>query len=71
MAIGFDRMSKWFLYGCHENAFNSLKDLLDGNIHGKSFAKEKQLKAYEDIAVNNDGTAGEKIFAYAKQRLGI
>ncbi|MBR1695711.1 MAG: hypothetical protein IJ709_09995, partial [Selenomonas sp.] len=71
MSIGFDRMSKWFLYGCNENAFNSLKDLLDGNIQGKAFDKEKQLKAYEDIAVNNDGTAGEKIFAYVRRKLGI
>lgn len=71
MAIGFDRMSKWFLYGCIENAFNSLKDLLDGNIHGKAFDKERQLKAYESIAVNNDGTAGEKIYAYTRKQLGI
>ena len=24
MEIGYDRMSAWFLYGCMENAFNSL-----------------------------------------------
>ena len=71
MAIGFDRMSKWFLYGCRENAFNSLKDLLDGNINGKAYDKEKQLKAYADIAVNNDGTAGEKIYAYVRQQVRI
>ena len=69
MEIGYDRMSKWFLYGCIENAFNSLKDLLDGNIHGKPFNREKQLKEYSDIAANNDGTAGEKIYDFAMKQM--
>lgn len=69
MEIGFARMSKWFLYGCSENAFNSLMDLLDGTIHGKQFSHEYQLKAFSDIAANNDGTAGEKIYNYAMKRM--
>lgn len=69
MAIGYDRMSAWFLYGCMENAFNSLQDLLDGNIHGKEFDRELQLKAYSSIAANNDGTAGEKIYGFVMERM--
>ena len=69
MAIGYDRMSAWFLYGCMENAFNSLQDLLDGNIHGKQFDRDLQLAAYSSIAANNDGTAGEKIYDFVMERM--
>ena len=69
LEIGFDNMSAWFLYGCMENAFNSLEHLLDGTIHGKSFSREKQLTAFADIAANNDGTAGEKIYNFALKQM--
>lgn len=69
MEIGYDRMSVWFLYGCRENAFNSLKDLLDGTIHGKQFDREKQLAEYSDIAANIDGTAGEKIYDFVMRQM--
>ena len=71
MEIGYDRMSRWFLYGCKENAFNSLKDLLDGTIHGKQFDRERQLAEYSGIAANIDGTAGEKIYDFAVQQMAI
>ena len=69
MAIGYDRMSAWFLYGCMENAFNSLEDLLDDNIHGKQFDRDQQLAAYSSIAANIDGTAGKKIYDFVMERM--
>jgi hypothetical protein len=69
MEIGFARMSKWFLYGCNESAFNTLIDFLNGTIHGKAFSREEQLTAFADIAVNNDGTAGEKIYEFVMERM--
>ena len=69
MQIGYDRMSAWFLYGCMENAFNSLQDLLNDTIHGKPFDREQQLAAYSSIAANIDGTAGEKIYKFVMEQI--
>lgn len=69
MKIGFDRMSKWFLYGCNENAFNTLPDFINGTIHGKAFSREEQLLSFADIAANNDGTAGKKIYEFVVERM--
>ena len=71
MQIGYDRMSTWFLYGCMENAFNSLKDLLNDTIHGKQFDREQQLAAYSSIAANIDGTAGGKIYKFVMERARV
>ncbi len=61
---GFDCTSNWIRYSCMENAFNSLTDLLDEHIVGSSFDREKQVRAYGEIATNNDGTCGEKIHQF-------
>lgn len=66
---GFCEMSEYDAYGCWEDAFNSLKDFIDGNISGKPFDRERQLAAYEKIAANPDGTAGAKIYHFVKQKL--
>ena len=58
-------------YACDESAYNSLEDLLDGNISGSSFDRERQLWAYEKIAANNDGTCGEKVHAFVCKSLGL
>lgn len=63
---GFNDCSQWLKYCCCENAFNSLKDFLDGNITGKQFDREKQMKSYGEIAVNNDGSCGEKVHEFIK-----
>jgi len=63
---GFNNCSQWLKYCCCENAFNSLKDFLDGNITGKQFNRENQMKSYGEIAANNDGSCGEKVHAFIK-----
>ncbi|MBQ7497488.1 MAG: hypothetical protein IJU00_06610, partial [Selenomonas sp.] len=63
---GFCQMSEYDAYGCWEDAFNSLQDFVDNNISGNQFDRDKQLAAYSKIAANNDGTAGEKIYAYIR-----
>lgn len=61
---GFDCTSDWIRYSCMEDAFNSLRDLLDNRITGKPFNRDKQVQAYKEIAANNDGTCGEKIHQF-------
>ena len=63
---GFCQMSEHDAYGCWEDAFNSLLDLVDDNISGNQFDRDKQLATYGKIAANSDGTAGEKIYAYIR-----
>ena len=63
---GFCQMSEYDAYGCWEDAFNSLKDFVDGNISGKQFDQEAQRIAYSQIVADTDGTAGEKIYQYIR-----
>ncbi len=63
---GFNDCSQWLKYCCCENAFNSLKDFLDGNITGQQFHRERQIISYKDIAANNDGSCGQKVHEYVK-----
>ncbi|MCH5342801.1 MAG: hypothetical protein J1E64_02090 [Acetatifactor sp.] len=66
---GFAEQTEWLQYACMENAFNSLTDFLDGNITGAPFDKERQLLAYGSIAANYDGTCGEKIHRFVREKL--
>ena len=66
---GFCEMSEHDAYGCWEDVFNSLKDFVDGNISGAQFDRERQLAAYRNIAANNDGTAGEKIYRFLMDKI--
>lgn len=66
---GFWEQSEWLQYACAENAFNSLTDFLDGNVTGAAFDRERQLRAYEKIAANYDGTCGEKVHRYVRDQL--
>jgi len=63
---GFNDFSQWLRYCCCENAFNSLKNFLDGNITGKPYNREKQIKSYGEIAANNDGSCGQKVHEFIK-----
>lgn len=63
-AAGFDKESDWLLYCCREGAFHSLPDFLEQRVMGKPFDREKQIHAYQEIASNNDGTCGEKIYQF-------
>lgn len=61
---GFNDDSQWLKYCCCENAFNSLKDFLDGNITGRQYDREKQIKSYKEIVANNDGSCGQKVHEF-------
>ena len=66
---GFCEISEWLRYGCEEDAFNTLADFLDGNVTGAPFDRTRQLRAFDEIAANSDGTAGEKIHAFVCKEL--
>lgn len=65
---GFNKESEWIMYCCRESAFNSLTDFLDDHITGNPFDREKQTQAYKEIAENNDGTSGKKIYQFVSER---
>lgn len=66
---GFRESDQWLQYSCQENVFNSLPDFLDGNVMGEAFDRERQVRAYREIAANNDGTCGEKIYHMVRQKV--
>ena len=66
---GFCEWSEWFPYAASENAFNSLGDFLDGTMVGAPFDQERQLKAFETVTVNHDGTCGESIHRFVADKL--
>ncbi len=61
---GFCDQSPWQRYGCNEDAFNSLQDLIDGTISGAGFDRDKELASYGEITANPDGTCGRKVFEF-------
>ena len=66
---GFKECSQWFQYGCEENAMNSLKDFLNGTIVGEKFDQARQIQAYGEIARKHDGTSGETIYRFVKEKI--
>ncbi len=66
---GFAEESETLQYCLLENAFNSLKDLLDDNITGDQFDRERQLRAFSKINVNTDGTCGKNIYESVKRKI--
>ena len=66
---GFCEDSQWLQYACTENAFNSLPDFLAGNLIGGAFDRERQIRAYGEIAANHDGSSGEKIYDFVREAL--
>lgn len=69
-AAGFEQISEWTRYSCREDAFNSLTDLLEDRITGQSFDRDKQLQSYREIAANSDGTCGEKVYQFIREKCG-
>lgn len=53
-------------YCLMENSLNSLKDLLDCDIAGNPFDKERQLKAFAKINANTEGTCGRNVYEFVK-----
>lgn len=66
---GFMEESEWLQYCLMENAFNSLKDLLDDKITGNQFDRERQLKAFAKINANTDGTCGKNVYEFIKGKI--
>jgi hypothetical protein len=65
---GFAEQSEWMQYCCMENAFNSLKCFIDGNIVGNQFDRERQLAAFSRINAGVDGDCGEKVYQFIMER---
>lgn len=66
---GFMEESEWMQYCLNENAFNSLKDLLDGSITGNQFDKERQIRAFSQININTNGTCGENVYRFVREKM--
>ena len=66
---GFMEESEWMQYCLDENAFNSLKNLLDGRITGNQFDRERQLKAFSKINVDTEGTCGMNVHNFVKGKI--
>ncbi len=66
---GFYEESEWLQYCLKENAFNSLKDLLDDKITGNPFDRERQLRDYAKVNANTEGTCGQNVYSYVKGKL--
>lgn len=54
-------------YYLKENALNSLKDFLDGNITGQHFDRELQDSVFKRINASPDGTCGKKICEFFRE----
>lgn len=63
---GFMEESEVMPYCLNENAFNSLKDLLDDNITGQRFDRERQLKAFSRVNADTQGTCGRNVYNLVK-----
>lgn len=66
---GFMEESEVMQYCLIENAFNSLKDLLDDNITGNKFDKERQIRAFSKVNANTEGTCGRNVYDFLKKTL--
>ena len=66
---GFAEWSEWFPYGCQENALQTLDGLLDGTLPGDSYDRERQLRAFEEMSANLDGSCGEKVYRCIMEEL--
>lgn len=60
-AYGFADLSPSVRYSLNEDAINPLSRFITGHVNGAQFSKEKQLEGFGKVAVNLDGTCGEKV----------
>ena len=65
---GFARRSQWMQYGCQEDVFNTLSDLLERKIAGGQYDKQQQIRSFQEINASPEGDCGKKIYAYITQR---
>ena len=60
-AYGFADLSPSVRYSINEDVINPLSQFITGHVNGAQFSKEKQLEGFGKVAVNLDGTCGEKV----------
>ncbi len=65
---GVAEQSQWTHYCCMENAFNSLKDFLDGNITGALYDEKKQIDAFSKVNASVNGDCGRKVFCFVMEK---
>ncbi len=63
---GYSNASHQQRYCCNEDIYNSLKNLLDENIHGHQHNREEQLEEFKAINASPAGDCGEKVYEYLK-----
>ena len=68
-AVGFVEQSEWLRYGCQESYHHTLPALIEGKLPGEAHDRERQLRTFREIAANNDGTSGEKIYSFTMKKL--
>ena len=66
---GFCKWSEWIQYICSESVFNSLEDLLDNQIHGDPYDRERQLEAFKAINASPDGNCGERVYQTIMEKM--
>lgn len=69
MVVGFERISEWGVYAACENYFNTLPDFLSGTLSGKPFEVERARREFESIAANSDGTCGEGVYTFIRDKI--
>lgn len=68
-ATGFTEQTEWLRYGCMENAFQTLPDFIEGKLPGEPHDKDRQIRAYSEVAMNVDGSAGQKTYQFVMEKL--
>lgn len=66
---GFGKASERIPCCLKENTFNSLTDILDGNVTGQQFDKGRQLREFSKVFTNIEGTCGKDVYRFIKQAL--
>lgn len=65
---GFWMESEWMQYCCHEDAFNSLQNLLDDRIITHTYEYQRALHSFEIINASVNGDCGKKILRFIKSK---
>lgn len=68
-AYGFADLSPSVRYSLNEDAINPLSRFITGHVNGAQFSKEKQLEGFGKVAVNLDGTCGEKVCEFLMEQI--
>ena len=70
-AYGFADLSPSVRYSLNEDVLNPLSQFVAGHVNGSQFSKQKQLDAFGKVAVNLDGTCGERVCEAIIEQKGL